>query len=213
MNNAFNPDSSFWKWFSKIADVLVLSLLWALCCLPVLTIAPSCMALYDTVARCIYGNEERPYKHFFGVLKAELLRGIGISVLWGVIGFGLLMGYNVLAQIGKTNSFVAVYATVYLATMLIPVAIFAWLVPIETRFSHTFFSLHKTAATFALMHLPTTGIMLGILAVAVAVSVFIPILVLILPGIVVTLQCRFIEKVFSRYIPEEQEGNTDDTAV
>lgn len=213
MNNAFNPDSSFWRWFSKLADVLVLSLLWILCCLPVLTIAPACIALYDTIARCVYGTEEHPYKHFFSVLKAELLRGIGITVLWGIVGFVLLMGYNVLSQMGKASPFANAYSIVYLASMLIPVGIFAWLVPLEARFSHSFFGLHKTAATFALIHLPTTGILLGLVVVAAILAFFIPVLILILPGIVVTLQCRFIEKVFKRYLPEEQEGPDDDTAV
>lgn len=213
MNNFFNSDNFFWRWFGKLADVLVLSLLWVLCCLPVVTIAPSCIALYDTVARCIHGTQDQPYKHFFHVLKAELLRGIGITVLWGVLGFVLLGGYNILYTLGRDNSFASVYSMVYLATLMIPMGIFAWLIPLEARFSHGFFGLHKTAATFAIVHLPTTGILLGLLAVAVVIGMFLPVLVFILPGLVVTLQSWFIEKVLKRYIPEEQEDAADDTAV
>lgn len=211
MHNFFNSDSFFWRWFGKLADVLVLSLLWVLCCLPVLTIAPSCIALYDTVARCIHGTQDSPYRHFFRVFKSELLRGIGITVLWAVVGFALLMGYNVLYTLGKENSFVSIYSMVYLATLVIPLGIFAWLIPLEARFSHSFFGLHKTAATFAIVHLPTTGILLGLLAVAIVIGLFVPVLVFILPGLVITLQSWFIEKVFKRYIPEEE--TTDDTAV
>lgn len=204
MRNVFDSDNFFWRWFGRLADVLVLSLLWVLCCLPVLTIAPACIALYDTVARCIHGTEDQPYRHFFHVLKAELLRGIGITVLWGVLGLLLLFGYNYLYQMGKENQLFATYSMVYLATMLIPLGVFAWLVPLEARFSNSFFGLHKTAATFAIVHLPTTGILLGLLAATIAIGLFVPVLFLILPGLVVTLQSWFIEKVFKRYISDDQ---------
>ena len=205
MSNVFDSDNFFWRWFGRLADVLVLSLLWVLCCLPVLTVAPACIALYDTVARCIHGKEDQPYKHFFHVLKSELLRGIGITALWGVFGLLLLCGYNFLYNMGKENQLLATYSMVYLATMVIPLGIFAWLVPLEARFSNSFFELHKTAATFAIVHLPTTAILLGLLAAAIVIGVFVPVLFLILPGLVVTLQSWFIEKVFKKYIGEEQE--------
>lgn len=213
MNNLFNPDNFFWRWFGRLADVLALSFLWALCCLPILTIVPSCIALYSSIAHCIHGPEEHPYKHFFRTLKTELLRGIGITVLWAVLGVLLTLGYNFLYQLGKTNQFAAIYSLVYLATMLIPVGILAWLIPLEARFSHSFLSLHKTAATFAIVHLPTTGIVLGILIGAVILCTFVPVISLLMPGIVVTLQSWFTEKVLKRYIPEEAEDATDDTAI
>ena len=170
---------------------------------------PSCIALYDAVARCVHGTHDSPYKHFFRVFKAELLRGIGITVLWLALGALLVAGYNFLNHMGKSNQFMAVYASVYLATLVIPVGILAWLIPLEARFSNSFFGLHKTAATFAIVHLPTTGILLGLLVAAVAIGLFVPVLFVILPGIVVTLQSWFVEKVFKRYIPEE---TADDTA-
>lgn len=208
MNSFFNSDSFFWRWFGKLADALVLGLLWLLCCLPVVTIIPSCIALYDSVARCLHGTEDGPYKHFFRVLKSELLRGIGLTVVWLVFGGLLVIGYNFLYNMGKTNQLLSVYASVYLATMLIPLGILAWLIPLEARFEHSFVSLFKTAATFTIVHLPTTGIVLGLLAAGVIVGMFVPVIILILPGLVVTLQSWVIEKVFKRYIPEETNNDT-----
>lgn len=213
MNNFFNPDNFFWRWFGKLADIFVLSILWILCCLPVLTIAPSCIALYDTVSHCVHGQEEHPYKRFFRTLKAELLRGIGITVLWGVISFILIVGYNFLYQMGENSQFAAIYSNVYLVTMLVPVAVFGWLIPIESRFTHSFISLHKTAATFAIVHLPTTALILGLLAAAIVLIMFIPVLALLIPGLLVTFQCWFIEKVFKQYMPETNEEETSDDAA
>ena len=213
MNNFFNSDNFFWRWFGKLADIFVLSILWILCCLPVVTTASSCIALYDTIAHCIHGLDEHPYKRFFRTFKSELLRGISITVLWGVIYFVLIMGYNFLYQMGNTSQFAAIYSNVYLVTMLVPIAVFGWLIPIESRFTHSFISLHKTAATFAIVHLPTTALILGLLAAAIVLIMFIPVLALLTPGLLVTFQCWCIEKVFKQYMPKNNEEETsDDTA-
>lgn len=208
MNTYYENDNFFMRWFGKMADVVLLTLLWVLCSLPLVTIGASTIALYDAIARCVHGTHESPFKYFFHVYKKELLRGILITLLWALLGFGLYMGYMYLYQWGKTNSLAAIYSMVYLGTLLIPVGIFAWLIGLEARFQYGVFGLHKAAATFAIVHLPTTGILLGIVAVAVVIAVFVPAMVLLLPGIVVTLHSWLIEKVFKKYIGEEEHDDT-----
>lgn len=206
MKNFFDTDNFLWRWFGKLGSFLGLSLLWLLCCLPVLTSIPGSIALYDSVAHCVRGNEDHAFRHFFRTLKKELLRGIGLSLLWGLFGFILFYGYSILYQVGKESQIASIYSLVYLGSMLIPMGILAWLIPIESRFSHSFVSLHKTAATFALAHLPTTAAILGIGLVSIVLILFLPILLLLMPAIAVTIQCWLIEKVFKKYMPEEQEG-------
>lgn len=203
MKNFFNTDGFLWRWFSKIGSFFGLSLLWMLCCVPVITSIPACIALYDSVAHCVRGDEEHAFRHFFRTLKKELLRGLGLSLLWGVLGFILFYGYSILYQVGKESQIASIYSLVYLGSMLIPLGILAWLIPVESRFSHSFISLHKTAATFALAHLPTTAAILGILAVSIVLTLLVPVLLMLMPAITVTIQCWLIEKVFKKYMPEE----------
>lgn len=214
MNGYYESENFFMRWFGKLADVVLLSLLWTLCSLPLVTMGAATIALYDAVARCVHGNHESPFKYFFHVFMTELLRGILITLVWAALGFVLYLGYAFLLQWGKTSSVASVYSMVYLGTLLVPVAIFCWLIPIESRFGYGFFGLHKTAATFTIIHLPTTGIMLGITVVAAVITVVFPALAILLPGIVVTLHSHFAEKVFKQYISEEEqeEEEQDDDA-
>lgn len=204
MNTYYESENFFMRWFGKLADVVLLTLLWILCSLPLVTLGASTIALYDTIARCVHGTHDSPFKYFFHVWRKELLRGSLITLAWAALALGLYLGYMYLYQLGETNSLAAMYSMVYLGTMLIPAGIFAWLIALEARFQYGFFGLHKAAATFTIVHLPTTGILLGVVALAVAVSVFVPALLLVLPGIVVTLHSWFIEKVFKKYIGEEE---------
>lgn len=192
-------------WFSKIGDFCALSVLWMLLCLPIVTFIPASIALFDSIAHCIHGTEDGPVRRFFSTLKSELRRGVLLSLVWLVIGLGLVFGYNILFQMGKENQAIAAYSLVYLFSMLIPLGILAWLIPVESRFHHSFFGLFRSAAIYAISHLPTTVMMLVILIVAVLLILLLPVLAFVMPAISVTTQCWFVERVFQKYIPQEDE--------
>lgn len=209
MHNLTQRENPIIYWFSKVGDFFFLSVIWLLLCLPVLTIVPASIALYDSVAHCIRGNEEGPVRRFFRTLKAELLKGLLLSALWLVIGFILSWGYSILYQMGRQDQAAAAYSLVYLCTMVIPLGVLAWVIPVESRFEHGFFSLHRSSAVYAIAHLPTTVILVVILAAAVVLVSLLPVLILLMPAITVTVQSWFIERVFKKYIP--QEDTADDT--
>lgn len=205
MNRLTHPDNFILHWFSKVGDFLGLSIVWLVCSLPLITIASSSIALYDSVAHCVQGPDGHPYKRFFRTLKDEFFKGIGITLLWAALAFILVYGYMILYQMGQESQAASLYSLFYLGSTLIPVSVLVWLIPIESRFVHGFFSLHKTAAIFAFAHLPTTVAIVGLLLVSAVLIAFIPILVILLPCITATLQCWFIEKVFRNYMPEETD--------
>lgn len=196
-------------WFSKTGDFFILSILWILLCLPIITIIPSSIALFDSVAHCLHGTEDGPVHRFFSTFKSELLRGVLLSVIWLVVGCGLFYGYSILYQIGCQNQTVAIYSLVYLFTLTVPLAVLTWMIPVESRFHHSFFGLFRVAAVYAISHLPTT-IMLLILFALASVAVFLmPVLALLIPAITATVQCWFIERVFMKYIPRENRDDSD----
>lgn len=202
MNSLGRPDSFMMRWFGKIGEFFCLSILWMVCCMPILTIIPACIALYDSVAHCLHGTDDHPYRRFFRTLRSELLRGIGLTLLWGVIAFLLISGYRITTMAGE-GTFAAVYSMLYAGTMLVPLAMLTWLIPIQSRFRYGFFQLHQVALTYTVIHLPTTAAILGILLATVVLLITVPALALLLPAICVTIQAFLIEKVFTQYMPEE----------
>lgn len=205
MNNLTPKENPLLYWFSKTGDFCALSVLWLLLCLPVVTAIPASIALFDSVAHCIHGTEDGAVGRFFRTLKSELLRGILLSLVWLVIGAALFFGYTILYQMGKEDPAMAAYSLVYLFTMIIPLGVLSWLIPVESRFHHSFFGLFRTAAVYAICHLPTTILLLALVAVAIVMVYLATALALVLPAIVVTIQCWFVERVFKKYIPQEDE--------
>ena len=207
MNNLNQKENPLLYWCSKIGDFCVLSVLWLLMCIPVLTVIPACIALFDSIAHCIHGTEDGTVRRFFRTFKNELLRGILLSLIWLVVGCGLAYGYTILHQMGLENEVMSTYSKVYLVSMLIPMGILTWLIPVESRFHHSFLGLFRAAIAYSIGHLPTTILLLVIFAVSVILVYFLPVLAVLMPAISVTVQCWFVEKIFKRYIPQKEEEN------
>lgn len=209
MKSFFNPEHWLWRGFGRIADFFLLSCCFFLCSIAVVTIPAACIALYDATARCVLGDEGYTYRRFFRTFKNELKRSIGITLLWLVIAFLLGTGYQILYQRAQVDADQVLFAILYYFSLSIPVAIFCWLLAVESRFVYKFGQLHKMAVYFTFTHLPTTVCIVALALITYELCVRMLFLVMVLPGICAYIQSLFIERVFHKYIPapEADEEN------
>lgn len=191
-------ENIIWRSFGRLSDWFLVSICWLLCCVPVVTIVPACIALYDTVARCIRGDESGLFSRFFRTFKNELGRGILLTVLWAALCLFIAMGYLILYNAESA------FSLVYLGSLFIPLGVLCWVVALESRFVYGFGTLHKNAFIFTFAYLPQTLAIVAVLVVGIVVLLLFPPIVIVLPGIAANLQSVFIEKVMTRYMPEEE---------
>lgn len=67
----FNPENKFWIFVAKLADVCIMSMLWAVCSLPLITIGASTAAFYDFTLRQVKDEEGGIWKSFFTSFRAN----------------------------------------------------------------------------------------------------------------------------------------------
>ena len=199
----FDSNNIIWRTFNKFSDLMMLSLCWLLCCIGVVTIGASSIALYDAVSRCVRGDEGNMFRRFFRTFKNELGRGILLTVLWGLLCAALYIGYLYLYQAGVTSTGYAMISILYFFALFLPLAVLCWVISIESRFAYSFGQLHRTAFIFAFGYLPKTIPVVALLAAAIIVLLNLPFLVFIIPGLMTYFQSHFIEKVFVKYMPSE----------
>lgn len=204
MKSFFNPENFLWQWFAHLADYFILSCLWVLCSAPVITLGAASIALYDTVAHCVRGKEEGMFRRFFRTFKNELGRGILLTVLWAAVALALNMGHQVLSQLAPGSRIMDLIRVACFLLLLFPLGMGCWAIAIESRFTHTLGSLHRTALGFTFLYIPQTLIIAALFAAALNLVLNIPFLVMFLPGMAVYFQSRFIEKVFLKYMEPQQ---------
>ncbi|MBQ7801899.1 MAG: YesL family protein [Oscillospiraceae bacterium] len=205
MRSVFNPDNFLWRGFGKLADYIVLSSLWFLCSLPVVTIGPATIALYDATAHCVRGPEGGTYRRFFHTFKRELGRGILMTLFWGILGLLLNFSYQIICQLGDGSNGWSILSIVYFCSLFIPLGTACWAVILESRFTYSFGALHKNALLFTFAYLPYTAAIVALFVVALNICINIFPLVMIVPGVMMYLLSFFSEKVLKKYMPEEEE--------
>lgn len=209
--NFIHPDSKFNRVLTAFCDLFFLGLLWLLTAWPIVTLPTAGIALYDSVAHCVMGEEEGPFRRYFRTFWRELGRGLLIGIVWVVFAIILWMGNSYLSSVAGTSSIATWYLYIYRFSILIPLAVLCWLIPVESRFVYRFGQLHKTAAAYTFGYLPRTAGMLAVLALVIVGCFIAPILILFAPGAVAVLHCLLIEKVLKANAPKEDM--TNDTTV
>ena len=65
----FEPESLVWKPFGYLGELVMMSLLWGLCAIPLVTIGPASAALYDCAVHCLRRKEGDLFSRFFAPVK------------------------------------------------------------------------------------------------------------------------------------------------
>ena len=199
----FDPQNSLWHWIGKVPELFCLSFFWLILCVPVITVVPATVALYDAIVRKLRPDEKGLFRRFFVTFWKELGRGILMSLLWLVVFAFLGYCHWLLKSRAEESQTMAVLSLVYQITLLIPVAVFFWAVALESRFYYSFWQLHKNALLFALSYLPRSALVLLIALAAAFGCWYFPGFLLILPAIIMTLQSIPLDHVMVSLMPEE----------
>ena len=207
-NSLFDMDKPFWRWMGKLPDMLLLSLCWYVCCIPIITIIPASCALFDAVSRNLMMDDKGCYKRFFRSFVRELKQGIPLTVLWLIIGTIAFYGMQITNATAQTNNNLGILSVLYLIMMIMTVGFLCWLIPLQSRYNHKIFGLHINALRFFLGRLPGTGLMLLSSAAVIVVCTITPYTAWVLiaaPCLIAILHTFPVEKAFMRAFPQDYE--------
>lgn len=196
----FNGEAPLWSLLGTFGELLLLSLLWFLCSVPLLTAGAASAALYDTVVHAIRNKEEDIFSRYFRTLKNELLPSIPSAVVWEVIVAGallLLRLYTGSAEPSR-SSYVAAISLVVLWVFVLGVA--CWVFPVQSRFTFAFVPLNAASVKLA-FSAPLRTFLLGLLTALSAwlcIRYIVP--VMLLPALNALISSYVIEPVFRKYM-------------
>lgn len=216
MNNFFSLDNKFFTFMTRVADLIIINLLFAICCLPVITIGPAMSALYYVTLKMVKNEETYPTKNFFHSFRQNLKQGMIINIIMlaalVLLSFDLYYTYQMLNVSGAT--IYKVLGIIILAISLLYAMIVSYVYPILSRFYNTTRNTLRNALFMSIRHLPYTIIIL-IIAVGPPIILLFSsakvlsfgILFYILMGfaVIAYVQSILFVKIFANYMPKEEE--------
>lgn len=199
--------------FDKVGDVLLCSVYFSLCSIPVITVGASATAMHYALRRCIAG-EGTVTRDFFTAFRREFRQATGIWLIYLLILAGLLGNFWLMSNWQGTLAVVLRAAMIVIAVVwLFSVSL---VFPLLARFSNTTGAMLKNSLLLSIAS-PLRSLTAGALnLLPAALAVFLPNLfvlasigwVLILNGVSGYLIQRLYASLFSRIEANVTAGET-----
>jgi len=186
-----------------IGDVVTISALFLLFCLPVVTIGASVTALYYTVYRKYYKKSDSISKDFMHSLKDNLKNGIIVHMIYLI--YSAIAGFNIyFAFFGYGDIRLPDW---YMIVSLLPLLPIIFTLPfvyaLMARFDNGIKGSLKNSFTLCMINFPKFILIWFIVIIAIAICIGFPPAALVIP-VGATYLCQMItEKAFIRAIDVE----------
>lgn len=202
--NIFGFDGSFIQVFDIIFDILVLSFLWILCSIPIITIGASSTALYYAMVKCVKNHDGYVSKQFFYSFKNNF---VPATILWVIIvGVSFILHLNIGILMEKTSGYFGLFFICFYAAATLYVILTAcYMFPALSRFDMGLGWFIKLSLYMVVKYFGTTVALLLILACTVILVFKIPMLMFFLPGPVAFVMSDFLERVLKKHEPTREE--------
>jgi len=208
MGRLFNLDSPLMVWLGKITDFIILSFLWFICCIPVITIVPSTSALYYVTLKMVRQEDSKPIRSFFHAFKDNLKQGIPLTLLFLVIGALLILDYLI---IGTTPGALGIVMRIIFWLLSVSFAIVMFYTfALQAQFINPIRRTLKNAVILSVLKLPDTVFLFVLHSIPLAVLYFAPVFfertlplwLFLVPAVIAYLASLRFVKMFSPMMPE-----------
>ena len=198
MRGFFSAENWLFKPLGVLGDLVILSLLWMVCAIPILTLGPASAALYDTAVHSLRRREDTVLSRFLASFRRELGQGIG-STLIALLAAALFCALTAALFRLVPPERGALALMLLLPPGLLLLGVLCWLWPVQSRFRMGLKALFFSSLRLALGHILRTVPMALLWAVTLALGLRFAAPLFVLPALAALLCTTLIEPVFQQY--------------
>ncbi len=210
----FKLDSPLMTFLNKVADILILSIVFMVACIPIFTGGAAFTAAYYMSFKMVKNEETYIVRGFFKAFKENFKQATIIWLFVLLLGGLIFADYYIILESGMDFPRWIRIATVTVSIIAAFGAVFVF--PLQAYFSNTVKNTIKNAFLMALSHIPSAFLLVAIYAVPYAIVYFvnylIPAVFLLGFGCIFYFKAFVLLKVFKHYEPEDETQELDDEA-
>lgn len=209
MSKLFRMDSPLMRFLTKIADLMVLNILFCVTSIPLITIGASWTALYSVTLKMVRDEEGSVSRSYFRSFRQNFRQA---TLLWlGVLVVLALLVLDIRVLNGMAEGTAPGLLRVGVEILaLLGIMVLQYLFPSLARFEASLADTLKNACMMALAHLPKTALMTAAAVGAVWITLIknttIAIGLMVWPLIGFSLMAfgnsGILRKIFDNYVPK-----------
>ena len=193
------PDNPVLLMLAKACNIILLTLVWAVCCAPVVTIGAATTALYTVMWRISAGQDVRVIREFWDAMRTNWKVA---TASWGIMLLvGLLLAGNMVALSGVQappallTLMKGAAGLVLISYLIVLHYLFAGIAKYYVTISQAF----KNAWLWGMASLPRTLVLFCLSAVSVILVYFLEWLSIVLLAYTIYLQAVILNHIFLQY--------------
>lgn len=193
------PDTPVLLMLAKACNIILLTLVWAVCCAPVVTIGAATTALYTVMWRISAGQDVRVIREFWDAMRTNWKVA---TASWGIMLLvGLLLDGNMVALSGVQappallTLMKGAAGLVLISYLIVLHYLFAGIAKYYVTISQAF----KNAWLWGMASLPRTLVLFCLSAVSVILVYFLEWLSIVLLAYTIYLQAVILNHIFLQY--------------
>ena len=162
----FNYDSMFMRLLNRIGDVFILSVVFSICCIPVITIGPALTALYYTAMKGITVGEGYVTKYFFKSFRENFKQSVVIFLInaFALFVFGVDLWFWLKQWQEARLGIARIMIVVSVVLLMVAAMIFIFVFPLQAKFDNRIKVQIRNAFLLSIKFFPTTLVVLLITA-------------------------------------------------
>ena len=198
--------STLGAFLRALCDLMVLNVLWLICCIPVITVGPATSALCCVSLKLARGEPVATLRTFFEAMKQNFVQALLLGLI-GLAGLAVAME-DWLFALSQQGSLRTVYYVVGVIVSAVVLAYWAWVFALNAGFENSLRGTIKSALSLAFVEPGKTLLIWIVFAIPVLCFLFLPEAVVIYIGWAYILfavsapayiAARSQVKVFSRF--------------
>ena len=190
----------------KTLDILLLSALWFICCIPVITIGASTTALYYAVVKCLRKGRGYVLQNFFHAFRQNFIPATVLWLFYGILAFVLYICFVFAAALNNAGLRFFM-STMYMFMGFVFLSMGSYSFPILSRCSMKCSQIIKFSFGLMIRHFPSTLIMVVIVGAAAAGMWYMPLFTFCFPAVGSLFFSLLMERILIRYTPEEEKNS------
>ena len=159
MGKFFDMESPVMRFLNRVGDLMILNLLMAICCLPIITVGAAFTAQHYVLLKIVRGEEGYLVKGFFKSFKANFKQATLIWLLMLLVVAVYIGDIWIFNYSGLTFPKPLIIAVVAVAILLLMIAVYVF--PVLARFENSIKNTLKNAMLLAFANLPKTILMIA----------------------------------------------------
>lgn len=215
MNGLFAPNSRLMRCLNRLADLMILNLLFLLTSIPIFTIGASLTALYSVCFRLGTDREGSTFRDYFAAFKENFRQATSLFLLlllWLMGTGGAAVIFCFMA--GWMHYLFVPFAVLFIVVVLVASYVF----PLLSRFENRTATTLKNAALLSLGYLPRS-IIIGAINLFPFVLLAVDLLTFLKAGFAWLIiwfsaaaycNCLLLKRVFAPYLQEENDDHSQD---